>query len=161
MSCVNWRKTFYFLRRINGQLTRLSPGVFPEMTVQAARDRAGEIQTDIYRGKEPTAERRRARTCPTPGEAFAFYLDHHAKPRKRTWQEDQAQYDRHLKSCWAGRRLTTIRRPDVAALHATLGQDNGVYAANRLRSHLARTVAWPTWRDLSAIPELLVLSRRR
>ena len=135
------KKTFYFFRRANGQLTRLSLGIFPEMSVSAARGRVAAIQGDIHKGVDVATERRKRRMCPTLGEAFAFYLETYAKQRKRTWKEDQAQYDRYLKNRWAGKRLTTIRKPDVAHLHSDIGRDHGIYAANRLRSLLAKVFA--------------------
>ena len=132
------KKTFYLFRRLDGQLKRLALGVFPETSVSAARDRVGKLQTDHHSGVDIVADRRKRRECPTLKEAFSHYLERHAKQRKRTWAEDEAQYNRYLKSRWAGRRLTTIRKADVARLHSKLGQEHGIYAANRLRSLLAK-----------------------
>ena len=53
------------------------------------------------------------------------------KGRKRTWQEERAQYNAFLKP-WAHRKLSSIKKAEVAALHARVGQENGIYAANRL-----------------------------
>ena len=38
---------------------------------------------------------------------------------------------------WAGRRLLSIRKSDVQALHARIGQEHGPYAANRMLGMLA------------------------
>ncbi len=119
-------------------MQRVQLGVFPATTLSVARDHASGVQSKIYAGVDVVAERRWRRTCPTLNEAFAFYLEHHAKQRKRTWEADQAQYNRYIKARWGGRRLNTIRKPDVAKIHADVGRDHGVYAANRLRSLLAK-----------------------
>jgi integrase len=54
-----------------------------------------------------------------------------AKPRKRSWAEDERQYNNFLKP-WAGRRLSSLKKADVQALHAKVGREHGPYAANRL-----------------------------
>jgi integrase len=57
----------------------------------------------------------------------------HARAHKRpkSYNEDERQYNATLKP-WEHRRLTTILKADVQALHAKMGQENGIYAANRL-----------------------------
>ena len=50
---------------------------------------------------------------------------------KRTWPEDERQYKTFLKP-WEHRKLSSIRKADVQALHAKVGEKNGRYAANRL-----------------------------
>ena len=58
-------------------------------------------------------------------------MESHAKPHKRTWKEDQRQFDVFLKT-WSSRRLSDIKHADVQALHARVGTKNGHYAANRV-----------------------------
>ena len=128
-------KTFCLLKRVNGQLVRLTIGPFPKMHVTQARDAVVEKLDQIRRGEDPRHARQKARSMPTLGELFGEYMERHAKPHKRTWPEDQAQYDRYLQS-WAGRKIDTIKRGDVQTLHTTIGRDHGIYAANRLRAML-------------------------
>ena len=54
-----------------------------------------------------------------------------AKPRKRSWAEDERQYNAFLKP-WAGRRLSAVKKADVQSLHAKIGRKRGPYQANRL-----------------------------
>jgi len=134
-------KTFYLYRKIDGRPERERLGRFPELTIDAARDAAREKIGAIAAGRNPAAERRRRRTTLTLDQAFEFYLERHARPIKRTWKEDERQYSRYLKSGWGNRRLNTIRKPDVAGLHAKMGKEHGIYAANRLRSMLGKLFA--------------------
>jgi len=54
-----------------------------------------------------------------------------AKLRKKTWKEDERQYNVFLKR-WGGRRLSEIDSGEVVTLHAKIGEKHGRYAANRV-----------------------------
>ena len=130
-------KSFELYRRIDGRPTRLKIGRFPEVSVEAARKEIARLAGQIAQGKNPAADRRKARGETTVGELFELYLNGHAKPHKRTWQGDQDQFDRYIAPCWKTRKLSQIRKADVAKLHARIGKDNGPYAANRLLALLS------------------------
>ena len=130
-------RTFFLYKRIAGKPTRLKIGRFPEISVELARKEIARLTGQIAQGKDPAADRRKARNETTVGELFEMYLDGHAKPHKRTWQGDQDQFDRYLASRWKARKLSQIRRADVATLHAKIGKNNGPYAANRLLALLS------------------------
>jgi integrase len=85
----------------------------------------------VANGANPQADRRAKRQEPTLGDLFAHWIEMHAKVHKRTWQEDERQYNVFLKQ-WAGRKLSSITKQDIQGLHARVGRDNGRYAANRL-----------------------------
>ena len=51
---------------------------------------------EIAQGDNPADARRKTRGETTMSDLLAMYLDGHAKPHKRTWKEDQAQFDRYL-----------------------------------------------------------------
>lgn len=123
-------KTFYLAKRIEGRYRKIRIGNFPDVTVTQARKQAAKLNGQIADGKNPADERRQTRAATTFGELFETYLTKYAKQRKRTWEEDERQYERHLKR-WAGRSLDQIKRQDVAALHARIGRDAPI-AANRM-----------------------------
>jgi integrase len=124
-------KTFYCIRRIEGRPTRVRVGRFPEVTIEQARKHVARLLGDIAQGKNPQAERRQARREHTVEGLFQHWLEVHAKLHKRTWKEDQRQFDTFL-APWRTRRLSTVSKSDVQALHAKIGRDHGSYAANRL-----------------------------
>lgn len=123
--------SFYLYRWANGRPHRLRIGAFPEVTVENAREQARLLIADLTRGLDPAAIKRARRKEATVGELFDHWLDSHAKKHKRTWSEDQRQFDRFLLA-WKNRRLSTITSSDVRTLHARIGEHNGHYAANRL-----------------------------
>ena len=57
-----------------------------------------------------------------------LYLERHAKTRKRTWQEDETYYQRHLAARLGKKRLADVTRADVAAIHARIGKDRPTHA---------------------------------
>lgn len=124
-------KTFYFYRRIDGRPVRVKIGRFPEISIEKARTNATKFAGEIADGKNPQQERKAARKDMTFGELFDYFIEKHAKVHKKTWKEDQRQYDRYLKPL-ASRKLSMIGSDDVAALHRRIGEKNGPYAANRL-----------------------------
>ncbi len=131
---ANGVKSFYLYKRIAGRPERVHIGRFPDITVEQARNAADRLRGEIAQGQNPQDRRRRIRGMMTFGELFAAYLER-AKLHKRTWNEDERQYKWHLTS-WAGRKLATITKADVAKLHAKTGKDTP-YAANRLLALLS------------------------
>ena len=108
--------------------------------MEAARKQAAMASGKIASGIDPAEAKRQARTAMTFKALFDHYIEHHAKPHKKTWQEDEAQFERYLKP-WRNRRLIDIRKSDVQALHGKIGRLNGPYAANRLRSLIRKMFA--------------------
>lgn len=122
--------SWYLIRRSAGASARLRLGSVDELKPRDARKEAARLNGEAARGVDVAAERRQTRAEMTMSELFTAYIEHHAKPRKRTWQADQRTYDLHLKR-WGSRRLSRIKRADVAQLHTEIGTKAGPYAANR------------------------------
>lgn len=123
--------TFYRCGRVDGTPKRIKLGTFPAMTVEQARTAAAVVNGDIAKGLDPQAAERTRRGEMTFGALFAYYMEHHAKHHKKTWQGDQWQYDKYL-SAWKNRQLSLITRTDVQSLHARIGRAHGHYTANRV-----------------------------
>lgn len=124
-------RAFYFIRKHRGRVKRLKLGDYDTTTVDQARRAAVAELGDIHRGIDPAEKRRVARAAMTLGEFFRdIYLPRHAVPHKRTWPEDERQYQRHLIR-WQARQLDQITRDEVMSLHARVGKAAPV-AANRL-----------------------------
>ena len=124
-------KTFLVYRWIQGRPERIRLGRYPDLTIEQARGLANRVNADIAQGKNPNDQRRWGRAELTFEECFTEYLERHAKLYKRSWKNDVGQYQRYLQG-WRKRKLSNIRRRDVQALHAKVGQDHGPYAANRV-----------------------------
>jgi integrase len=129
-------KTFIVYRWVNGKPERITLGRYLDLTIEQARGAAAEANAAIARGENPNDKRRAGRAELTFGELFHEYMERHAKIHKRSWKEDQGQYDRYL-FAWAKRKLSHITRTDVQRLHHAIGNSKGHYAANRLLALLS------------------------
>jgi integrase len=139
------KKVFVLYRKVDGRPERITIGPYPDLSIEQARGKAAELNGAIARGENPASKRRLVRDEATLGDLFSTYLEHHAKPHKKTWSEDQEMFDNHLTG-WKHRKLSEIRRTDVLTFHARTGGKSGPYMANRLvqllRSMFIKAIEW-------------------
>lgn len=129
-------KIFFLNRRVNGKAERITIGSFPEITVEQARKKADILNAQIAGGVNPNAEKRAIRDELTFGELFNQFVERHAKPHKKTWEEDVRQFNRYLIK-WAPKTLSNIGKMQVQKLHLNIRDNNGIYAANRILALLS------------------------
>jgi integrase len=130
------RKTFILEKRMGGRPRRITLGPYPGLSVEDARDLAKEKIGDISKGKDPAQEIVDGRREPTLEDLVKIYEERHL-PEKKSATNDSNQIKAYL-TPWMSRRLSSIRRKDVASLHAKVGKESGRYAANRLISLLRK-----------------------
>jgi integrase len=124
-------KAWYYYRKHRGKLHEVLIGSFPACSIRNARDEAQIMSGRIVRGLPPRDEPAPSHLKVTTfGDLFASYLEHHAKPHKRTWKEDEGQYRRHLGE-WITLPLEDFDTLTVSDLIAKLGARAPV-AANRV-----------------------------
>ena len=122
-------RTWYVYNWHDGRPCQVPIAKFPAVNVEAARKLAKDLLAKQAAGVDIRAARKARREEPTFADLWQRW-EAYAKPRKRSWKEDQRQYNAFLKPL-AGRRLSSIRRADIQALHDRIARDNGGYAANR------------------------------
>ena len=141
------RKSFQLYKKHQGRPVRVTLGTWPEITVEQARKKAREAKVELADGRNPNDALRQERQEMTFADLFSQYMERHAKVRKRTWQEDQNQFDRYL-GAFAKKKLSAITRKDVAALHGKIGK-TAPTAANRLLALLSsvfgRAIEFGLW----------------
>jgi integrase len=102
-------------------------GKYPVMTIQAARQRAIELISQIGRGTDPRATS--AASAGTVEHLFREYLEHHAKPHCKTWKEMEG-YFRNYFGPIKGLPLLALSKAQVQHWHAEIGRLHGPRAAN-------------------------------
>lgn len=146
------RKTFYLYRKVRHTTTQLKLGVFPDMPVPLARDRARVLNVAIAAGEDPGRARAGKRGELTLAEMFVWYIDTWAKTRKRTWRENEKEFIRHFGPL-AGRPFGAITRQDVRKWHGDLLANNGYGSANNclklLSSIYGRAIALDKWEGVN------------
>jgi integrase len=139
----NGVKTFSVFRRVRGgDPERVTLGRFPTVTIEHARRQAAKVNNTIESGANPAAVKRALKEESTFADLFADYLNRHAKPRKRTWKEDNAKYDRYLAKTLGPKRLSAIERSDVASIHSSISRDGHQVTANRVLALVSSVFGW-------------------
>lgn len=145
------RKTFQLYKKHLGKPVRVTIGQWPDWTIEQARKRAREIKVELSNGENPNDKLKQQRQEMTFDYLFKEYLERHAKVKKRTWKEDQRQYDQYLGQL-ASKRLSAITRKDIASLHSRIGKEAKT-AANRclalLSSVFGRAIEFGLWEGLN------------
>ena len=130
------KRVFYFVRRIDGRPTRVRLGTTDELSVDQAREAARIHAGDVAAGRNPQAARRAKREEAKLSDLWTSYLDLHAKPRKKSWKDDERQWEKYM-GALAGKRLSAITKAVVAKWHGDIAKDHGPIQANRCKALLA------------------------
>jgi integrase len=124
-------KSFKVYRRFGNTPVRVSIGKYTQMTIEEARIKAQKVISELISGKNPNEEKKKVRAETTFGEMFAAYMERYSKPLKKSWEADQREVSRFL-SHWFKRRLSSVTKQEVQALHEKIRIESGLYQANRL-----------------------------
>jgi integrase len=124
------KKVFVLYRKVKGRPQRIKIGFYPDLSIEQARAEAMRLNSEIAQGRDPQAERRNVRAEMSLQELFDTFLTLYAKERTRRWKDSEAMFNFHLRS-WRFRKLSSIKRSEVVALHAHIGRTRGQYVANR------------------------------
>jgi len=69
----------------------MTNGRFGRMTVRQARSEALQNFAEIEGGEDPVEERREG-SASTVDDLVDMYIEKHAKPRRKTWEEDKRRH---------------------------------------------------------------------
>src|SRR5690606_28252923 len=94
----------------------------------------------VLDGGDPVEEQQQARRAATLKEFAVEYIDRHARPRKKSWPQDERRLKSRILPALGSRKLAAITRNDVARLHQRIGE-NASYEANRTLALLRKMFA--------------------
>jgi integrase len=123
-------KSFVLEKEINGRVRRMTIGRYGALTLEQARRLAQEKIGEIAKGGDPADTRQQRMRRATFGDLEKMYLERHAV-HKKSLSTDVCALNRHL-SIWRNRRLSTITKTMVSALHAHLGAAGHKTGGNRV-----------------------------
>ena len=142
-------KTFYVIKRAEGNMVWVKLGSFPDMTVEQARKAAEEQLGEFAKGNNPAKTKREEKQKITLGQAFQDYFDKHVRPKgvktpddiQATWQrfigdmpdEPAKKHGRKRQKHpagvnWSNRKIDQIETGDVRTLHSAIGMTHPVMA---------------------------------
>lgn len=126
------KKAFVLSYRITGRKRMFTIGRYGVYTLQQAQDEAKDCLRDISKGNDPLEEKQVKAKGKTVRDLCLEYIERHAKPKKRSWKDDQGRINNHILPEWGSRKADSIKRSDMAILHSRLGGEGHTYGANRL-----------------------------
>jgi integrase len=151
-------KSWSLRYRVNGQQRRLKLGAYSptRLTLARARVRANLELRKVDAGIDPQAARQAERQAAEQAkrdsiEALcAAYIERHAKPKKRTWRDDQGIINREILPKWKGRPVTAITRRDCRELLQAIADRPAPIWANRIGALLSRMLRFAVDEEILA-----------
>ena len=159
------RKAFIVKYRALGRQRMQTVGTYGNMTLDEARRRVREILVEVQKGGDPATDKVEASRIPPFSKFADIYLERHAKPHKKTWKTDEARINKYLKPEWGTRRLDSIHKTDVVALHQKIGsKQKHKYEANRVLALVSKilecAIEWGVLPEETANPTKRVKTYR-
>lgn len=131
-------KTFSVYKRVKGGAPqRITLGRFPDLTVEQARKQAIAVLAEIAAGGNPADVKRAHKAELSFAELFNIYLERHAKVRKKTADEDEQRYQQYLARNLGAKKVSTIDRFVIAAIHDNITRSGHPVVANRVLALLS------------------------
>lgn len=145
-------KSFVFLYRFQGKARRLTLGRYPGMSLTEAHAAHIEARQLIEQGTDPGAKKIEAkkieREAFTVADLIEEYLQKWARPRKKTWQEDQRCLTRDVIPAIGLKKASEIRRRDIIGILDGIVDRGSPSMANRTMNVLTRLFNFAVTRDI-------------
>lgn len=147
--------SFIYFYHFDGRKRRMTLGQYPECTLGEARKRHREaLRVLELEQKDPALERKKAQKenneSATINGLIEEYIKVWAKPRKRSWKEDQRFLDKDVKPFWGKYKAKDITKRDVILLLDRIKDRGAPIAANRGLACIRRMFNFAVERDIIA-----------
>ena len=110
-------------------------GNYPDMSLADAKIKHGDSMKLLRKGIDPAAAKQEKRinniTAPTISQLVDLYIEKYAKPKKRSWKEDERILQKDVVPTWGKRKAADIKRPDVIHLLESISDRGAGIQANR------------------------------
>lgn len=130
------KKAFILFYRAGGRQRLLTLGLYGALTLDQARTLARQRLGEVAAGGDPLEQKRKAARGETVRALCDAYLERHAV-RKKSAYDDRRRIARLILPDLGHRKVASITRADVAALHTRIGKD-APYEANRTLALLSK-----------------------
>lgn len=141
------RKSFGVMYRKSGRLRRMTLGTYPPLSLADARKDASNALRDAVHGLDPATAKQEDRHAETFAEVAKEYLERHAKPKKKSWKEDERIINKDLLPEFGKRHARDITRRDVLPFLERKGATAPIMA-NRVRALLRKIFNWAITADI-------------
>lgn len=145
-------KSFVLKYDIDGQDRWLTFGQYPKLRLAEALKKYGEALEKIESGEDPADENvqinEENRKALTVRQLADQYIEKYAKPRKRSWKEDERILGHDVLGNWGGKRASKISRRDVIDLLDDIVARGAPVQANRTLAVIRRMFNFAIDRDV-------------
>ena len=141
-------KSWTVLYRHGGRLRRLTLGTYPQVSLADARSKAREALLASTQGHDPAGDKQAERGAATFGELAHEYVEHHAKPNKRSWHKDQRSLERDVLPRWHHTKANAVTRRDVRQLLDDIVARGAPIQANRILALVRKVFNFGIERDI-------------
>jgi integrase len=134
-------KSWTLFYRHRGRLRRLTLGDLDALTLAQARERARDELYKASKGEDVAQTKQDARKADTVADLAKLYIEKWAKPKKKSWKQDDNLIRKKVLPAWKHRAIADIKRADVRNLVDNVAETAPV-VANRVVSLLSKMFAF-------------------
>lgn len=146
------KKTFIYMYRFNGMARMMTLGNYPRLSLADAHIEHSSavklLEKDIDPGKSRVDKNKAEREADTVNELVDDYLEKWAKPRKRSWEEDERILKKDILPKWKHRKAKDIQRKDVIAILDEVVNRGAAIQANRTFGIIRKMFNFAVSRDI-------------
>lgn len=109
-------KTFYVIKRVGADMVWMKLGIFPDMTVERAREEAEKMLGEFATDKNPAAIRRALKEEPTLSEFFTKEYGPRHGEKLPSWRNYLSQFNQYVQPSIGKHKLNAVKREQVARI---------------------------------------------
>ncbi len=127
-------KAWYYIYTFEGRKRFMKLGTYPDVSLLKAREKHGDAKKKFANGADPLAEQEQAKDerskALTVSRLITEYIEKHAKPKKRSWSEDERILNKDALVVWGKRKAVDITKRDVVLLLESIIERGSPGSAN-------------------------------
>ena len=129
------RKSFIFMYRFDGKPRMMTLGPYPKLKLVNARLKVAQakdrLSQEIDPGQELLDAKEAVRGAHSVKALIDEYIEKWAKPRKKSWKEDDRILRKDVQPVWGRKKAETIKRRDIVLLLDKIVDRGAPIQANR------------------------------
>ena len=145
-------KTWLYVYAIDGKRRELNLGEYPVVSLETARTKCEDARRLVKSGIDPIAEKEQVALerllTPTVADLITEYIEKHAMPNKRGWEEDKRILDKDALPCWGKRKVADIKKRDVVLLLEKIVERGSPGSANNNFKCIRKMFRFAVQRDI-------------
>jgi len=146
------RKSFVYMYRYQNTARMMTIGTYPQIGLVSARLKAAQAKELLSKGTDPgklwVEVKAKEREAETIQNLVDEYLEKWAKPRKRSWREDERILNYDVLPVWKTKKAKDVKRRDVIKLLDMIIEREAPIMANRTLAVIRRMFNFALTRDI-------------